>query len=29
VLEWIARDFRLVPLRDAARSLDTEGAAVR
>jgi hypothetical protein len=28
VLEWIARDFRLVPLRDAARSLDTEGAAV-
>jgi hypothetical protein len=28
VLEWIARDFRLVPLRDAARSpdLDAPGA---
>lgn len=27
VVEWIARDFRLVPLAEAARSLDTDAAA--
>ena len=28
VLEWLARDFRLVPLREAARSLDTDASGV-
>ena len=27
VVEWLARDFRLVPLREAARSLDGAGAS--
>jgi hypothetical protein len=27
VLEWLARDFRLVPLREAARSVDGSGEA--
>jgi hypothetical protein len=28
VLEWLARDFRLVPLAEAARSLDTDASGV-